>query len=49
MPNTLKNSSQKVCFSACSRFAPVHSLEKAIARWRISFQEIGTGGLYQSG
>jgi hypothetical protein len=44
MPKTLKNSFQKVCFSACSRLTPVQSFEKAMARWRISFQESGIGG-----
>jgi hypothetical protein len=37
----LKNSFQKVCFSALSLFAPVQSRENLIALCRISFQEIG--------
>jgi len=41
----LKNSFQKVCFSARSLVTAIHSFEKAMARWRISFQESGTGGL----
>jgi len=45
----LKNSFQKVCFSAISLFAPVHSVEKAIARCRISFQERGMGRMIAEG
>jgi mitochondrial fission protein ELM1 len=43
-PKTLKNSFQKDWRSAASRVSPRHSLLKAMARWRISFQESGMGG-----
>jgi len=41
LPNTLKDSFQKVCLSAASLVALDQSLENLIARWRISFQESG--------
>src|SRR5947209_3060933 len=45
IPKTPKNSFQNVCRSACSRVSPAQSLAKAVALWRISFQEIGIGGV----
>src|SRR5664279_3702959 len=49
MPNTSKNSFQKVCFSAASLRVPDQLCANWMARWRISFHESGMGESYPRG
>jgi hypothetical protein len=49
MPNTSKNSFQKVCFSAASLRVPAQLCANWMARWRISFHESGMGEFYSHG
>src|ERR1019366_10369 len=49
MPNTSKNSFQKVCFSAASLSVPAQLCANWMARWRISFHESGMREFYPHG